>query len=201
MEKSAQRSVVGFQSLRWDLTLLLLSSLLAVLAVAAVLHFSGQIEQAHKRALAAQGETSAKLARVHDDEREIRAKITRYQELVRQERIAPEKRLEWVETLRRIKETRRLLGLEYEIAPQRPLDEKAGAAGGYEFRASQMKLEMPLLHENDLLGLLDDLAAQVHALISVKNCKIERSADASQVNGAQLKAQCEIDWVTLEEKL
>lgn len=193
-------SAISLNSLRWNLALLLLAILLAAAAIAAAQHFGRQFQQVQQRAVAQQTETRAKLARVHDDEREIRAKINRYQELVSQGRIAPETRLEWVETLRRIKESRRLLDLNYEISPQRPLDEKARSTGGYDFLASPMKLDMPLLHENDLLGLIKDLSAQVHALVSVKSCRIERSMADPQHPGATLKAHCEIDWITLEEK-
>lgn len=195
-------SVINLKALRWSLALLVFASLLTGALGTAALHFSRLTEQAHQRALALQRETRAKLARVNDDEREIREKINRYQELLRRGRIAPERRLEWVETLRRIKETRKLLDLDYELAPQRPLDEKPQAAGGYEFLASAMKLEMPLLHENDLLGLLADLSARAHAVISVKRCRIERApASTGQRIAATMKAQCELDWITLQEKI
>jgi hypothetical protein len=200
MDNPAPSSVINLKSLRWSLTLLLAAALLTAAAVTAALQFGRQTELAEKRARALQGETRAKLARVHEDEREIRAKIVRYQELVGTGRIAPERRLEWVETLRQIKESRKLLGLDYEIAPQRPLDEKAVDAGGYAFLASPMKLEMPLLHENDLLGLIADLKAQVPAIVSPRHCLIERAtAGGRQPLAATLKAQCEIDWISLQE--
>ena len=194
-------SVINLKALRGSLALLIATILLAGAAVVAALHFSQLAAQTHQRALARQSETRTKLARVNDDEREIREKINRYQELVSQGRIAPERRLEWVETLRQIKESRKLLGLEYELAPQRPLDEKVVASGGYDFLASTMKLDMPLLHENDLLGLLADLSARTHAIISVRSCKIERTpVSASQQLSSGLKAHCELDWITLQEK-
>lgn len=202
MDSPDQSSVINLKSLRWGLALLFASALLSAAAVTAALQFGRQTELAEKRALAQQGETRAKLARVHEDEREIREKIARYQELVGSGRIAPERRLEWVETLRHIKESRKLLGLDYEIAPQRPLDEKAVDAGGYAFLASPMKLEMPLLHENDLLGLIADLKSQVPAIVSPKHCLIERAAvGGRQPLAATLKAQCEIDWITLQEAM
>jgi hypothetical protein len=152
--------------------------------------------------LALQAQTRNQLARANDDQREIGEKIARYQEFIRSGRSQPERRLEWVETLRHIKESRRLLGLDYEISPQRPLDEKAATPiGGFTFLVSPMRLEMPLLHENDLLGLISDLSAQVQSLISVKNCKIDRVPPVpGQANSANLKASCEIDWITLQEK-
>jgi hypothetical protein len=65
-----------------------------------------------------------------------------------------------------------------------------------------MKLEMMLLHENDLLGLFADLSAQVPALVSVRQCTIERLPGAPQQNqAALLRAKCEVDWITLQEKI
>ena len=64
-----------------------------------------------------------------------------------------------------------------------------------------MKLDLPLLHEDDLLGLLADLSAQAQALVSVKSCKIERSPADPQHPTASLKAHCEIDWITLQENV
>ncbi|MDI6746003.1 MAG: hypothetical protein QMD17_02550 [Rhodocyclaceae bacterium] len=201
MNSPDKRSVINLVALRWHLGLLLLALLLAAGVLAVTTHFDRQASLAHKQALVRQSETAAKLERVHDDERKIRAKINLYQELVRHGRTEPEKRLEWVETLRRIKESRRLLDLNYEISPQRPLDEKALTTGGYDFLVSPMKLDLPLLHEDDLLGLLADLSAQVQALISVKSCKIERSSADPQQQLATLKAHCEIDWITLQESV
>jgi len=188
-------------SLRWSLLLLLAALLAAGATVAAALHFDAAAEQAHRQALARQSETRARLARAHDDERDIRARITRYHDLIARGRTQPERRLDWVETLRGIRESRRLLGLDYEIAPQRPLDEKNPAAGDFDFLVSPMKLEMPLLHENDLLGLLADLQEQVQALIGVRACRIERiPPNPTQIDPATLKAACQIDWITLREK-
>jgi hypothetical protein len=196
----APASVINLKSLRWSLALLLAAALLSAAAVAAALHLGDRTALEHRKALALQRETRARLDRAHDDEREIRDRIARYQELISRGRTEPERRLEWVETLRGIKEARRLLGLDYEIAPQRPLDEKQPSSGGFDFLVSPMKLEMPLLHENDLLGLLADLQAQVHALIGVRSCRIERTPANTQATAATLKAACRIDWITLREK-
>jgi uncharacterized protein HemX len=130
---SSNSSVISLKSLRWSLLLLLLACLAAAAAVFGVLQISQQNDRTHKQALAQQTETRGRLARANDDAREIREKIARYQELIRLGRTQPERRLEWVETLRHIKTSRRLLGLDYEIAPQRPLDEKMPSAGGFDF--------------------------------------------------------------------
>jgi hypothetical protein len=46
----------------------------------------------------------------------------RFQALKERGYIGPEKRLDWIETIARIKTARRIFKLDYEFAPQRPLD-------------------------------------------------------------------------------
>jgi hypothetical protein len=88
--------------------------------------------------------------------------------------IGPEKRLDWIETLARIKTSRRIFRLDYEFAPQRPADAAilpgGAAAGGFEIMASQMKLQLQLLHEGELLAFMAELRESVQALIQVRSC-------------------------------
>jgi len=113
--------------------------------------------------------------------------------------IGEEQRLEWVELLRDIRDKRRLLDLQYEIAAQRPLD--AGPGNGFAFYASTMTMQLKLLHEEDLLRFLDDLRQQARALIQIKSCTVERLPRNNPRSGipAQLQAECRIDWITLRE--
>jgi hypothetical protein len=68
--------------------------------------------------------------------------------------------------------------------------------------SSSMKVQMQLLHEDDLLGFLADLRTGVRALLVVRRCDVERlapQAGSDRATRAQLKADCEIDWITLRE--
>lgn len=193
-------SAINLKSLLGSIAFLLFASLASAGMVFAALHYAGQAERDQQQVQARQGETRARLSRAHDDEREIRDRIARYRELIQLGRTQPERRLEWVETLSHIKASRRLLGLDYEIGPQRPIDEKQPASGGFRFLASPMKLDMPLLHEGDLLGLFNDLAVRSEALVSVRSCRIDRlPASRGSQDPANLKASCELDWITLQE--
>lgn len=190
---------IGIRTIGASLGLLAGASLIAAVAVGWTFQQHQQAAMQHKQAQARQSETRARLARVNEDERDIREKIIRYQEILQRGLAEPERRLHWVETLKSIKESRRLLGLKYEIAPQQPLDPKQVTSGGYDFLVSTMKLDLPLLHEGDLFGLLADLSAQVNVLLSVKRCQIERAGSGATA-GANLQAACEIDWIKLQEK-
>lgn len=199
--KTIGSTPASWRNLAAGIVFLVLAILLAAGLIMATQHYLDAAGQAHKQVLAQQAESRSRLARVREDELEIRAKIDRYHEIIALGRTQPERRLDWVETLRGIKEKRRLIRMDYEIAPQRPLDAKNATSGSYRFLVSTMKLDMLMLHENDLLGLLSDLSTQVQALVSVRQCVIERLPAVELQQAAQLGSQCEIDWITLQEKL
>ena len=200
MSETGTTSVINLRSLGWNLAFLLLSIVTAVITYFGLTQLHRHTNTAHQQALAQKVEAATSLARAKEDESDMRARIVLYNELIKRGRTAPEHRLEWVETMKNIKESHRLLGLEYEIAPQRRLEENASLAGGYTFLVSPMRIEIPLLHENDLFGFIADLSAQVKALVSTRNCRIERLPVPAQPNAPLLKALCNLEWITLEEK-
>jgi hypothetical protein len=198
-------SANDFVRIRWSLVFLLLALLLGF----AMTTTSGKLvekAQTEKRQLESQQrDIRSRLSRAPDEERELRAKIALFQQLQERGVIGQEERLNWVEQIARIKAARRLFDFQYEIAPQKPLGDSllpgGAVAGDYEFMSSTMSLQMPLLHENDLLGFLADLRRDIHAHLLVRNCAIERMAQAQDRGvAAQLRATCSIDWITLREK-
>jgi hypothetical protein len=184
-----------------------LSVLAAVLMFAAaaiawyVAHKVRDRAQLARVAITAQrSDADGKLKRVRDEEYEIRQKSILFNQLKERGIIGDEQRLDWVELLKDIRDRRRLIDLQYEIAPQRLLDGKA--AGDFAFSASAMKLRVKLLHEEDLSRLLGDLRSQAKALIQVKGCNVERlppTTDERTSGRASLLADCEIDWLTVRE--
>lgn len=161
--------------------------------------------RSHRQARAEQAEIAVRLARIDDDAAQMLAFGERYRQLLAQGYVGPERRLDWVEHIAQTKAARQLFDLRYAFAAQKPLD--AGqppsrvAAGGFEFMTSTMTLQLPLLHEDDLLGFLGDLTARVPALLRVRACAVERRAqdDGAAAPGAQLSADCVVDWITLKE--
>ncbi len=68
---------------------------------------------------------------------------------------------------------------------------------------STMQLNLDMLHEGDLLNLLNGLKAQTAPFI-VRECEMKRPVGA-KINAtnvvANLSAACEIDWLTLRDPL
>lgn len=196
-----------FRRISWSLVSLAFFVLLGAAIVAGAQLADRIARDGARKAEAERADIRGKLGRARDEEQEIRAKITRYQDLVRRGYITAEQRLDWIERIAQIRTARKLIDVQYELAPQKPVDSsllpEGAAGGGYEFMTSTMKLQMQLLHEADLLGFLTDLRASVPALLLVRSCDVERtppSGGSERGMRGQLKADCEIDWITLREK-
>jgi hypothetical protein len=113
-----------------------------------------------------------------------------------------ERRLDLVELVNALRARYQLSGLDYEIAPQRPLL----LAGGRVFPsvdvlASRVKLRARALHEGDILGFIDALSRTPQGFFPVDRCLMRR-IDVAAVDSLQprVEADCTLEWVTLKEK-
>lgn len=192
--------------LKWAIALLIILSAIGAAAVWTTLQMQKAGEKAHKESTAARNDVRSKLARARDEQAELHDKIGRFKALQDRGFIGAEQRLDWVETLARIKVARRIHRLEYDFAPQRPADAAilpgGAGAGGFDFMASQMRLNAQFLHEGELLGLIDEIRSSVRALIQLRSCTLERIpvSPGDRGNPAQIKAECVLEWITLREK-
>ena len=72
--------------------------------------------------------------------------------------------------------------------------------GNFSIHASSMKMSARLLHEEDLINLIDDLRRDARALILVRACALSRLARTVSDTTAtpHLQAECQIEWITLQ---
>ena len=134
------------------------------------------------------------------EKQEIRAYEPRFLALRQRGLIGEENRLAWIDAIRRSQEQRKLLPISYDISPQQALQVPLPMMmGQYHLRGSRMRLQMDLLHEMDLLNLLDDLRQAGY--FAVQDCTLKRHASAATgaASGAAptLGAECELLWLTL----
>ena len=144
-----------------------------------------------------------RLARISDEEREVKEKMEIYQRLGRAGILGEERRLEWADAIARIRTSRELLDLRYRIEPQRPLVSVPGKPANVDFYSSTMKVEIALLHEGDLLAFLDDLREAGNQYTSVQRCNVARTGDSTSTAptlAPRLRAQCEIQLITIVDR-
>lgn len=103
--------------------------------------------------------------------------------------VGEERRAEWLRLLSEVASARRLPAPDCELSPAR-ID------GDGALRTTHMRLRMPLLHEGDLLTLLDQLHARAPALIRMRACRLERLPAGEAMAAATLRADCQFDWHT-----
>jgi hypothetical protein len=153
-------------------------------------------------AKAEQQQNTERLARIAEEEREVREKLSVYQRLKSLDILGEENRLEWADAIARIRRERELLDLRYTIERQKLLLSVPGKPASVDFFSSTMKVDLALLHEEDLLRFLADLRDSGHAYYSVRRCDISRTGQA--LSGAtmtpRLRAECDIDLITIQDR-
>jgi hypothetical protein len=184
-----------------------LAASLATLAAGAMLIWSAaQALKSSERTLAGahaqRQENAERLMRIAEEERAVKDKIDVYQRLRMLNILGEERRLEWADAISRIRAQRALLDLRYRVDRQRLLSSATGKPGNVEFYASTMRVELALLHEEDLLRFLADLRASGNAYYAVKNCSLVRTGQsaASTTMAPRLRAECQIDLVTVVDQ-
>jgi len=194
---------------RNELRKLLLPGLAAVALLGAgatlITLTNASVRAAHGELAAAQAErrqNGERLARIAEEEREVKEKLDIYRQLKQLNILGEERRLEWADAMARIRTQRELLDLRYRVERQKLITSAAGKPANVDFFASTMKVQMALLHEGDLLRFLADLRESGNGYYSVKRCSLARTAAPATglTITPRLRADCEIDLITIMDR-
>ncbi|MBZ0095872.1 MAG: hypothetical protein K8H75_10965 [Sulfuricella sp.] len=140
-----------------------------------------------------------KRRQAENDRQEIQDYQSRFVTLRERGFVGEERRLDWIEHIQHIRESRKLLPITYEISAQRVFQLGPEVSiGDLELRGSKMQLQMNLLHEGDLLNFLDDLKDK--GFYTVQECKVKRAGAEPESAHLPLAAECVIYWLTLGER-
>ena len=176
--------------------------LLAGIGVAALLYAENRVAQLQTQKKAVHDAFTAannRLAKVSEEEQEIRTDLGKFRQFTDRKMTGPESRLEWIETLSTIRQQRRLFEVHYSLDRQRPVD-YSGIKNPV-FQANRMRLGMLLLHENDLLNFLADLSSTSPSFPALRSCTIARAEAATGGGGPlrpRVRAECTVDMITLK---
>ncbi len=144
-----------------------------------------------------------RVSKVSEEDREIRENLVYYEQMRRHGMMGEQNRLDWIDSIAKIKSDRKLFEIKYSIEAQKSLDYPGlAAAGSTEFVVSRMRLEMMLLHEEDLLDFLNDLQAAGKAHVAVRHCSVTRvergAAPTATALQPRLHAECQVDLVSVK---
>ncbi|MFL9710862.1 hypothetical protein [Methylobacillus sp. Pita1] len=190
-----------WQRLALPLTALLVALVFAVGIVAYAQAYRDEVGQRLQQQQSQLMQARSRLLSSDQERENIIRYLPVYQRLINEGFIGEEHRIEWVDALRNTHQSQRLFGIKYSIGAQAPYQPGfVGNTAPFTLYRSIMKLELPLLHEGDLLVLLDGLKRNQSTPFLVRDCTMERSGIAVTTMLAPVASvACEIDWLTLRE--
>ncbi|NOS98481.1 MAG: hypothetical protein HOP25_08435 [Methylotenera sp.] len=129
--------------------------------------------------------------------------LPRYQSLINKGFVGEERRLEWVDELRKQHQNYKLFSIKYSIGLQEPYKPNfATNVGGFVMNRSVMTLDLDMLHEEDILQLTEALSKSNDEVFMLRDCEITRLTAGGALSKQltpNLHAKCELDWLTLRE--
>lgn len=167
-----------------------------------------------------QNEARSRLANAKQQRDDVRDSAQTYQALTSRGVFLAEQRLDLIEAMAALKERHRLATLEYEVAPQRPLQMATGATfSGVRVLASRVKLKASALNDADLVAFLDEFPNLKRGVFPLDRCVLKREtrADGTPAAGSpgapagasrpesatkevpMLQAECNIEWITMKD--
>ncbi len=187
--------------LRGALIALAIAAVLAAVILVASYRFWETNNRALKRATAELGVAEQEYRRLDELEQMIATYYPRFQDLEREGVIGEERRLTWTEALKRADEELKLPSLSYSIDTQnRHKAEYSLPEGAYKLFASEMNLEVGMLHGDDLFRLFSRLDESAGGIFSVDYCSVARVRETpGSWEAAHLRATCKLNWYTINK--
>ncbi len=152
----------------------------------------------YRRASAELSQAASRYRNASDDQAVYEQYAARFLDMSERGWIGSEQRLEWIESLQQINADLRLPRLAYEIGEQVPAEGHRN--DNLRLQRTPMQLDLGLLHEGDLLALLDRLDREGEGLLSVRRCSLSRAQERVRLDAGatNVRAECALDWFTLQ---
>ena len=185
---------------------MLITLALALILGAVLIYVSdGVLTMAQQSKIIADREWSEalrKLERTKNEQEDLQGYYHQYQNLVEQNVIGQERRLDWIETIEKIRNQLNIFSVKYKLEPQETLNlENNSTSNSFDLHRSNMTLDFSLLHEGQLLNFFDALSEEAKGMYLLENCTLTRNDLVRQLRFIpNLQAECTLGWITLNEK-
>ena len=186
--------------------LLIISVLILVLGAIIAYVSNGVLIEAQQSKITADREWSEahrKLERTKSEKEDLQGYYHQYQNLVEQNVIGQERRLDWIEAIEKIRNKLNIFSVKYKLEPQETLNfETVTTSNSFDLHRSNMTLDFSLLHEGQLLNFLDTLSKEAKGMYLLESCTLTRNDFVRQLRFIpNLQAKCTLGWITLNEKI
>lgn len=194
--------------LKWPVLLLGLGILVSAAWCFGAFQFRESSKRALQAALANRTQMETSVRRIENEEKTVRSYIDRYRKLAEDGVINDEDRLGLVETVGSLRARHKLYPMQLDILQQAilPLARDGGrepSGNAISLRVSRVLINIPLLHEEDLSRVLDELHNMQRGIFVAEKCSIKRTAGDSGSDRPELHenltAVCKILWLTLKK--
>jgi len=186
-----------FPHIKWSVITFLITLALGGSAVILSQKFAHSTQTDLQKAQKELNEARSKLNAARDDQANMSAYTKEFSAIQRLEIIGDEQRLNLIEDLDTLRRRNRVIDFKYNIAPQQayapspPLD-----SGNFALNYSNMKLQIDLLHEEQLINFFDSMRHDINGWFILEKCSLTSAPSAT----AQLKADCEGGWLTMKNR-
>lgn len=192
---------VDWSILRGTLIGFVVCVVLAAVMVSASYYFKQQMQAEYDHNHREFLHASQQYLAVDEEERIIDEYYPEFVRLYRAGLLGRERRLDWLETLRNAGSAIKIPELSYKIEAQKEIEpDYPLQRGGYGIFASPMNLNAGLLHEGDLLQLLQSLERDALGQFTVRKCDMRMATQQLTLEPGitNIRADCTIDWLTVD---
>ncbi|HEX5057183.1 MAG TPA: hypothetical protein VFX02_11890 [Gammaproteobacteria bacterium] len=149
--------------------------------------------------------TQQRYSEAQRDKELYRQYIDRYIRLSEKGIVGDEQRLSWIEVLQDVNKRLQLSSLQYEISPQQKAELPFNLPRNIELNVSQMKLSAGLLHEGDLIELLETLKLRANGFYALDSCELATQLGSHRSLRYQpgvpfITMDCTLSWYTVHIK-
>ncbi|MGB1799523.1 MAG: hypothetical protein ACPHLK_01695 [Gammaproteobacteria bacterium] len=198
MEKESD---LDWSILKTPLVMLCVCLVIASALIGTAYYFNSSMEKEFKNNRSIFQSISRRYLDVDQEEKVLRENYPKFVALYNQGIIGQERRLNWIESLRKAGEVIGLPSLSYSIksqegyVPEYPINYSS-----YALYRSSMELNLGLLHEGDLFKFIDYINKNADGIYTISECDFKKGAnEVSYEKGkANVSVTCLLYWITID---
>jgi len=197
-----------FHLLRWSVITLTISIAVSGIFIFASEKFSENSAENSRIALKLISDARRRLNTALQDKDNFATYTAEYADLEERKIIGDDHRLDWMEGLDRLSQQNIVMDFSYTVSPQTIYTPQPFIdSGNFEIHHSEMKLQLELLHEGQLLNFFNAMHEQIAGYYQLDSCKLNRVDRLTNTDDApaleaktNIMAECSGGWITLKNR-